>query len=72
MARRYETLAAASDRTGISVKTLRRYIGNGVLQGFRCGRLLRVDPTDVDGLFRPIVAGSRRGTGLRSLGSSAR
>ena len=72
MARRYETLAAASDRTGISVKTLRRRIADGALQSFRCGRLLRVDPDDVDGLFRPVLAYPQRPTPLRAVGSAAR
>jgi excisionase family DNA binding protein len=52
MAKRiYETLQSAADRTGMSVKTLRRRIADGALPMYRCGRILRVDPSDVDGLF---------------------
>lgn len=72
MSRQYETLAAASNRTGVSVKTLRRRIADGALPGFRCGRLLRVDPRDVDGLFRPLLAGTRRGATLRAVRGAAR
>jgi len=71
MARRYETLATASDRTGVSIKTLRRWIADGALPGFRCGRMLRVDPDDVDGLFRRVKAGSRRGA-LQAVAGAAR
>lgn len=57
MARRYETLAAASDRTGVSIKTLRRRISKGALHAYRSGRILRVDPDDVDGMFHTAPAG---------------
>ena len=47
------TLAVASDRTGLSTRTLRRYIAMGLLPGYRLGpRLLRVDPDDVDALVQ--------------------
>jgi len=64
-------LAAASDRTGVSIKTLRRWIADGALPGFRCGRMLRVVPDDVDGLFRRVPAGSRRG-GLKAVAAASR
>ena len=50
-ARTYESLPSAAARTGISVKTLRRRIADGVLPVYRCGRILRVDPDEVDGMF---------------------
>lgn len=50
--RRYETLAAAAERTGLSVKTLRRRIAEGRLPAYRSGpRCIRVDPTDVNQLM---------------------
>jgi excisionase family DNA binding protein len=66
-ARTYESLASAAARMGVSVKTVRRRIADGVLPVYRCGRILRLDPTDVDGMFlrssRPTAAtrGSRDG-----------
>ena len=49
--RTYESLPSAAARTGISVKTLRRRIAEGALPVYRCGRILRVDPEEVDGMF---------------------
>ena len=49
---RFETLASAAERTGFSVKTLRRRISDGRLPAYRNGpRSLRVKPEDVDRLF---------------------
>ena len=50
-ARTYESLASAAARLGVSVKTVRRRIADGVLPVYRCGRIIRLDPTDVDGIF---------------------
>jgi excisionase family DNA binding protein len=50
-ARIYESLASAAARMGVSVKTVRRRIADGVLPVYRCGRILRLDPNDVDGMF---------------------
>jgi excisionase family DNA binding protein len=50
--RTYESLASAAARMGVSVKTVRRRIAEGVLPVYRCGRILRLDPNDVDGMFR--------------------
>ena len=49
--RSYESLSAAADRTGISAQTLRRRIACGELVAYRTGRLIRVDPDDVDHLM---------------------
>ena len=56
------TLAAAADRTGISVKTLRRRIADGSLPAYRTGRrIIRVSPEEVDGLLKPeLVAPGNR------------
>ncbi len=51
-ARTYESLPSAAARTGMSTKTLRRRIAAGVLPVYRCGRILRLDPEEVDGMFR--------------------
>ena len=47
----YESLPATAARIGVSVKTLRRRIAEGVLPVNRCGRILTLDPGDVDTLF---------------------
>lgn len=48
----YETLAQAAERTGITVKTLRRWVASGRLPAFRYGpRLIRVEPQEVDSLM---------------------
>lgn len=50
--RQFETLAEAAQRTGLSVRTLRRRIAAGLLPAYRSGpRVLRVDPADVDRLM---------------------
>lgn len=50
--RQFETLSQAADRTGLSVRTLRRRIAAGMLPAYRSGpRVLRVDPADVDRLM---------------------
>ena len=51
-ARVYESLPTAATRIGVSVKTIRRRIAEGVLPVYRCGRILRLDPDDVDAMFR--------------------
>ncbi len=63
--RTYESLPSAAARTGISVKTLRRRVAEGVLPVYRCGRIVRLDPDEVDGMFhrypQPVTAaGSAR------------
>lgn len=50
-ARAFESLPATAVRFGVSVKTLRRRIAEGVLPVYRCGRILTLDPHEVDALF---------------------
>lgn len=51
--RTYESLRQAADRTGLSVRTLRRRIAEGQLPIYRSGRrIIRLDPQDVDRLLR--------------------
>ena len=46
----YETLAQAAERTGITVKTLRRWVASGRLPAFRYGpRLICGSPRIVEG-----------------------
>jgi excisionase family DNA binding protein len=53
-AQRYETIAQACERTGISRNTLRRRIASGELPAFMTGRrILRLRPEDVDRLLKP-------------------
>ena len=56
--RTYESLAQAADRTGISTRTIRRHIASGNLAAYRCGRLLRVDPDDVDRIMVKVPNGA--------------
>ena len=63
----YESLMAAADRTGVSVKTLRRKIADGSLPVYRCGRIFRLDPQEVDGLFRRYPAASSAARAVRSV-----
>lgn len=60
--RQFESLAQASQRTGLSTRTLRRRIAEGRLPAYRSGpRILRVDPEDVDQLMiRVPTAGASR------------
>ncbi len=53
--RRYETIADAAQRCGVSRRTIRRRIADGLLTGYRFGpSLIRLDPGEVDALLRPI------------------
>ena len=54
--RTYESLPTAAARIGVSVKTIRRRIAEGVLPVVRSGRSLHLDPKDVDALFRRLPA----------------
>lgn len=45
----------AAHRTGVHVDTIRRYISQGRLTGYRLGkRLIRVDQAELDALMTPI------------------
>lgn len=46
----------AAEHTGLSDKTIRRYVSQGYLAGYRVGRqLLRVDLVEVEKLIKPIT-----------------
>ena len=53
--REFESLASAAERTGLSIRTLRRRVASGQLAAYRSGpRVIRVDPDEVDRLMVPI------------------
>ncbi len=53
--REFESLSSAAERTGLSIRTLRRRVASGQLVAYRSGpRVIRVDPDDVDRLMIPI------------------
>jgi excisionase family DNA binding protein len=53
--REFESLSSAAERTGLSIRTLRRRVASGQLAAYRSGpRVIRVDPDDVDRLMVPI------------------
>lgn len=57
--REFESLSSAAQRTGLSIRTLRRSIANGDLTAYRSGpRIIRVNPDDVDHLMVPIPTAS--------------
>ncbi len=54
--KRYARLTEAAEYSQLSVKTLRRYIVDGRITGYRAGpKLIRVDLNELDKLIRPIV-----------------
>lgn len=49
------SLAEAADLAGVSIRTLRRRIADGVLPAYRTGpRLIRLDPADLLELIQPM------------------
>lgn len=55
---RYVTLAEAADYAGFSIRTIRRYISQGLLIGYRVGpKHIRIDLNEVDGMFSTIPTG---------------
>lgn len=49
--RTYRTIKQESERTGLSERTLRRYIADGRLRAYKAGKTLRIDPADTDEIF---------------------
>lgn len=53
--RRLASITAAADYADVSTRTLRRYIAEGRVTGYRVGpRLVKIDLADLDKLARPI------------------
>lgn len=60
--RAYVSLAQASDHVGVSDRTIRRWIADGRLVGYRVGpRLLRVDRAELEALFSALPTATRNG-----------
>lgn len=58
--RRLAGIAAAADYNDVSTRTIRRYIAEGRIPGYRVGpRLVKVDLDDLDALARPIPTAER-------------
>lgn len=51
--RQYESVQDAARRASVSEKTIRRRIDEGVLKAYRVGRLIRLDPLQVDRALDP-------------------
>ena len=52
------TIPAAAEHLGCAPRTIRRYIAQGRLSGYRAGpRLIRVDLNELEQMLRPIPAG---------------
>ena len=47
----YETIASAAERWNVNERTIRRRLESGELTGYRMGRIVRLDPNDVDAMF---------------------
>jgi excisionase family DNA binding protein len=59
--RRLASLATAAEYADVSTRTLRRYISQGRLSGYRVGpRLVKVDLTELEALARPIPTARAR------------
>lgn len=57
---RYESLAQAAERAGLSTWTIRRRISAGLLPAFASGRrTIRLKVEDVDLMMQPIPVGGR-------------
>ncbi|MCG2798680.1 MAG: helix-turn-helix domain-containing protein [Cellulomonas sp.] len=54
------SLAVAAEAIDVHPRTIRRRIADGTIVGYRVGKLVKVDPADVEALVRPIAA-ARRG-----------
>ena len=54
--RHFVSLAAAAEQLDVSVKTLRRRVADGTLPAYRVGRLLKINPDDLDRIVRPVPA----------------
>lgn len=56
----YVSLAQAADHVGVSERTIRRWIADGRLAGYRVGpRLVRVDRAELEALFWAIPTAIR-------------
>jgi excisionase family DNA binding protein len=60
--KRLVSVQIGAEETGLSEKTLRRYISTGRIHGYRLGpKLIRIDLTELDALLRPIPSATDGG-----------
>lgn len=60
--RRFESIPNAAEYLGVAPKTIRRWITEGRITGFRAGpRIILVDRNEIDGLLTPIQPADRSG-----------
>lgn len=53
--RQLGSIAQGAERADVSTRTIRRWIAQGLLTGYRVGpRLMKVDLNEVDAIARPI------------------
>jgi len=51
---------AAARAGGVNVRTVRRWIADGRITGYRVGpKLIKVDAAELDGIIRPVAAAGR-------------
>jgi excisionase family DNA binding protein len=56
--RRLAGITEAAEYADVSARTVRRYVSDGRLTGFRVGpRLVKIDLDELDRIIRPIPAG---------------
>ncbi len=55
--RRLVSLTVASEYADVSTKTMRRWIAESKVPGYRAGRLIKIDLNELDAALRPMVAG---------------
>jgi excisionase family DNA binding protein len=55
--RRLVSLTTAAEYADVSTKTMRRWIAESKVPGYRAGRLIKIDLNDVDAALRPMVSG---------------
>lgn len=55
--RRFVSVSVAAEYLSVSDRTIRYMVAQGRLQGFRNGRILRVDMNDVESCLKPMPGG---------------
>ena len=67
------TMSAAADRSGMSPRTIRRYVARNMLRAFRTPTgTIRIDVDDLNALFEEVAAGAaeRNASRLRNLATA--
>lgn len=58
--KRLSAIPAAADIYGVHPSTIRRYVSDGRITGYRFGpRMVRVDLDELDALLRPLATAER-------------